>query len=169
MFFDVEPFKIEIHPGQNDISIPPTPNKAGNGSHLISRYNSVLDEIQSLITEIDLASRWTPIFGSHTIYKSQNLIIPQGSVYLELPPRSSSLNDITVGITVATSNAQVQIASARIMGNNYNEILVNTGDYIGIPIYFVWAGFDYGWVCSRPFNLTLDGQPYTFSFYNPPS
>lgn len=168
-FFDVEPFKIKVFPGQNDIPIPPTTNKAGNGSHLVSRYNSVLDEIQSLITEIDLSSRWTPVFGDHTIYKSQNVIVPQGNVYIELPPSNSSLEDTTVGIIAATSNVQLEIAPTKIMGTNYNEILVNVGDYIGVPIYFSWVGVDYGWVCSRPFNLTLNGQPYSFNFYNPPT
>lgn len=44
---DLSSHKIDVFSDINDIPVPPTPNRAGNGSHLISKINTLIDELNS--------------------------------------------------------------------------------------------------------------------------
>lgn len=52
MSTDLTPHKIAIISGINDSPIAPTVNKGGNGSHLISKFNNLINDLQTALDDI---------------------------------------------------------------------------------------------------------------------
>ena len=53
MAYDYQYLKIETFPNINDTPVVPTATKAGNGSHLISKYNELIDEVESNLNDLE--------------------------------------------------------------------------------------------------------------------
>lgn len=67
MTFDFTDSLIEVFPGINDNPIPPTSSSAGNGSHLISQYNGLINKIAQTFFEL------APV--AHTHWHEDSIVV----------------------------------------------------------------------------------------------
>lgn len=97
MVFDKAEYKVEIYPNVNEQPVAPSPSKAGNGSHLISKFNALIDilesklidqqsQIDSLIASAGGKSSWIAIDSGYSAqFNDSVLILPSTGLSIMLP------------------------------------------------------------------------------------
>lgn len=170
MVYDFTGFKVPVYSGINDSPVAPTTTKGGNASHLISLYNSFIDNTENELNQIIDAlnsidtnsgsgatqgsSNWIITNNSYTANKGEKVFFavnqpPFGvsEVSLTLPPR----NEIGITVSFASSNGgfpvRLQSFGSSFNGNYYQGIYLQNHDFKQIDL--LYAGGTLGWVCLQ--------------------
>lgn len=174
---------IEVFPNINNLPTAPTATKAGNGSHLIEKHNSLIDKttdafdvlesqtnlldsriitLQNQLSIFGSKQYWKLINSNYDVQLGDKLIINNaGSLTLNLP--NSSNSGLVTGFyfeLIKVDNTVVTIGdfNTKIMGATYNLINLNT---VGESMALIYVDENIGWIPNRQnmLILTID-SPY---------
>lgn len=169
MPYTLESFVIDVFTGINDNPIPPNPTRAGNGSHVVSKFNGLINFLTQVINIIDAKVNkniaWKPITQNYVASIGDRIVLyGGGTIVVQLPPAQDISSGDTISLIKADERVQVKIDSSNvyILGNSYSNIFIDT---LGEPIYLIYLGEGTGWICSKMSALLLDGNRVDFNPY----
>lgn len=129
--------KIQTFSGINDNPIAPTASKAGNGSHLIAKFNDLVDSL-----------RWKIITSNYTSVNQDKLIIDNtsnGLIEITLP-QSPTPGD-AIKLVKALYNGVVTI---NLNGSSFESTVPESIAINGLKeITFLYVNTDRGWIAAR--------------------
>lgn len=156
MTFDFDSLKIQTFTGINDNPVAPTPNKAGNGSHLIARFNELIDTIQLVLESSSTnASNWIIVTDEYAARSGDKILTYKednnGSGYSIYLPETPQFKD---SITILHAD---QLSSTSLMyyhkfqGDNYNNTFINTAFE---EVTLIFMGNTLGWIANKQNVIT---------------
>ncbi len=158
MAFNKDDYKIEVFSGINSNVIPPSPNKAGNGSHLISKINGLVDELEThinfqqnqineLIANSGGKANWIIATDDYNANFNDSIFIPSlaSGLTITLPSQAS----IGSYIQIIKSNLTTEVYLEKDGNDKINDSyswssvrLMNNEE----SVYLIWTGNDsVGW------------------------
>jgi hypothetical protein len=170
MTYNFDAIKIPTFTGINDVPIEPTATKAGNGSHVITQFNALVDETESALNTLESliptgnnssggSNRYKVItdydgFTEYTASVNENVIIQTGNYNFDLTlPDSANLNQGDFVTLINCSSATtIKVLGYDDMdgGNNIIQITFNESRK---PVTFVWMGDYYRWFSVDSHNI----------------
>lgn len=155
---NITDLKIPVFTGINDQPTLPTASKAGNGSHIVSVINSLIDALSNL--SASPSSGWNVVSEDTTLLPNSKNLIAIGSnndTTILLTTPTSLTPGTYVTLLKAQENITCQIVvSYQIFNHSFSTI---TLDKINEEITLIYLDNAKGWIMSRNDVLTLVTTP----------
>lgn len=163
MSYDFSHLTIPTFPGINDTPIEPTETKAGNGSHLISKFNDFLSESYAIINFINDSvselqnnppappDRWIGINDGYNLQSPSEKLFLYGQfnpatdrtiVFHYEPSFFASVRIFN------SSNCNIRISMyGRFQEQDINFVYVDSSP-TPKEVGFIWLDSSIGWICT---------------------
>lgn len=152
MVYDFSHLTIATFNGINDNPVEPTEQKAGNGSHLIAKFNELVEEVVNGLNNSNNQREWTVVHterGSYTPVSGESVIIAgigQDMFFIvTLPDSPTPGTNVTVLKTDDSDVVEIQCTRPIHAGYPDRILLANRFQ----AVTFVWVDDRMGWVASN--------------------
>lgn len=158
---DLQSLKVPVFPDINDTPTPPTSTSAGNGSHLIFQYNSLVSSLQTVISNLleQVSGNWQVVSddrlavpGDKIVFKTNQPISGKTTYYLDLPSNPS----IGTPVTFINTNPAIAIGVRNFGGvfNGFNGILEASVQEAYVTRTLIYTGTEIGWIPTAADDYT---------------
>jgi hypothetical protein len=166
MSFDLAYLQIPVFQGINDQPVEPTASKAGNGAHLISQFNQLIDDVVTILNDLELATNTNPSPQSVVVntdvltYQAaanQNIVvigaISGGNLIISLPSNPNAGDRLSV-IRADQNNAARISNYGTFCGNQSTNKLLIPEIYKQVTLIYIDETI--GWITDNQEYLVED-------------
>lgn len=145
---DFDEFKVSVFPNINDKPVEPTSSKAGNGAHIISQFNGLLDR---------LATPWRIINSNYTALLGDKIIIDTNGVtsdiIVTLPEDPPACTPVTLIRYGSDGVVRIHLNGARYDQGLLGEVKLETA---AEEVTLIFLSVSYGWMPNRSNLVVVD-------------
>lgn len=150
---DLSNLKIPVFTGINDTPVAPIATKAGNGSHLISKFNSLVETVEQIPTS-NSTSKWktkNPTTENNLAVDGDKLlVIASGEIRLPVP---TAVGNMVEFLTYPDLTAYILPLGNMVNNQEIYACELNTPFEV---LGFIWDG--YSWITTRNGIFNLNTQ-----------
>lgn len=154
---DFNAIKIPVFSGINDVPVAPTANKAGNGSHLASKFNELVSAIQS--TLISSSNDWIVVTEEYFAKAGDKILTFRenstgGNYNIFLPETPQPTDSIT--LLLADPSASINLSYYHAFQGSFFDSTKITQSFEEVTLIFIDNTL--GWIANKQNVVTAVNQ-----------